>query len=271
MSRINRSTGFTLIEVVVIAPVLILTLGGFIVALVAMVSDTLASRDTNALLYEAQSTLDRIEQDVRLSRGYLTTTGTLPSPQGSDSNFTGTAAFNAASTNYLLLTTLSTNVNPLDPARKVVYYGGTGQPYGCGTLESYNTPFPTTVIYYLNGTSLYRRTFVPSYTLTAGQANTVCYSPWQQNSCSPGQTVSQCQTQDAKIMDNIKSMNFAYYASSTSASDLCTPVTAPAYTCPSGITGATTIGVTITTQKTSAGQQIGNTTTGRFTRLNIDS
>ena len=267
MLRINRpgaEAGFTLIEVVVIAPVLILTLGGFIVALVSMVGDTLANRDTNTMLYEAQSTLDRIEQDVRLSKGYLATTGTLPSPQGSDGTpaFTGTAAFTATSSNYLLLSTLSTNVNPLDPARKVVYYGGTGQPYGCGSLESYNTPFPTTVIYYLNGTALYRRTVVPSNTLTAGQANTVCYTPWQQNSCSPGYTnTTQCATQDAKVMDNVKSIGLAYYASQSSNTDLGAS-NAPA---------AITIGVTITTEKTTAGQLIGNSTTARFTRLNLDS
>lgn len=265
MSRINHPTttaGFTLIEVIVIAPILILTLGGFIVALVAMVGDTLATRDSNTMLYEAQSTLDRIEQDIRLSTTFLSTTGTLPSPQGSTApGINGTAAFIAAANNNLLLSTLSTNVNPLDPDRKVVYYGGTGQPYGCGNLESYNAPFPTKVIYYLNSGSLYRRTVIAPSTLTAGQANTVCYTPWQQNSCTPGTTGGVCQTQDADLMDNIKTIDLKYYASPTSTVDLG----------PSGAAGATTVAITITTEKTTSGQTIGNSTTARFTRLNVDN
>lgn len=265
MSRTNPQTaaGFTLIEVIVIAPILILTLGGFIIALVAMVSDTIASRDTNTLLYEAQSTLDRIEQDVRLSRGFATTTGALTSPQGSDGSpaYTGSAAFTATGSNHIILSTLSTTVNPLDSTRKIVYYADPSQPYPCGALESYNAPFITTVIYYLSGGSLYRRSIVPSFTTTTGQTNSVCYTPWQQNSCSPGVSGSQCQTQDAKVMDNVSSLALTYYSSPTSGTDLGA----------SNAAAATTIGVSITTQKTSAGQTIGNTTTGRFTRLNVDN
>lgn len=262
MSRINhprhhRRAGFTLVEVVVIAPILILTLGGFIVALVTMVGDTLANRDSNALVYDTQTALDRIEQDVRLSTTFLQTTGTLPSPQGSDANYTGTAAFTASSSNNLLLATLSTTTNPLDPTRQVVYFAN--QPNPCGTLQSYNTPLTTTVIYFVYNGALYRRTAIPSYTLTAGQATTVCATPWQQNSCSPGYSSAQCNTQDAKLMDNVSSLALAYYGSSSSTTDLG----------PANAAAATTVGVTITTQKVTAGQTLTNSSTSRITRLNV--
>lgn len=262
MSRINPSrhryrAGFTLVEIVVIAPILILVLGGFVVALVTMVGDTLASRDSNALVYDTQTTLDRIEQDVRTSTGFLSTTGTMTAPQGSDANYTGTAAFTSSSTNHLLLSTLSTTTNPLDPNRQVVYFAN--QPNPCGSLQSYNTPLTTTVIYYVYNGSLYRRTAVPSFTTTTGQPNTVCGSPWQQNSCSPGYTSTQCQTQDAKLMDNVSSVSLTYYGSPTCDTS-CTAV-AP--------TAATTVIVTINTAKTTAGQPLTNSATSRITRLNV--
>lgn len=264
MSQINHrsNSGFTLVEVVVIAPILILTLGGFIMALVVMVGDTLASRDTNALVYDTQVAMDRIEQDVRLSVGFLSTTGTLPSPQGTDGadNYNSTGAISASASDHLILSTLSTTSNPLAGERQVVYYGGPGQPYPCGANQSYNTPHKTTVIYFRQGNDLYRRTIVPSYTTTAGQSNTICATTvWQQNSCTPGYTnTTLCKTQDSKIMDNVTSLALAYHGS-PSATDNITASNAAA---------ATTVSITINTGKTTAGQPISNTATLRASRLN---
>lgn len=254
-------TGFTLIEVLVIAPILILTLGGFVYTLSTIVGDALVVRDTNTMIYDTQGALDRIEQDARLSTQFLTTSGTLPSPQGSDSNFAGTAAFTSSSSvtggaNALIMSTISTTANPLDPTRQGVYFAN--QPNPCDITQVYNTRLMTTVIYYINGGSLYRRTYVPPWTTTAGQSTTVCAAPWQQNSCSPGYTSTQCQTNDAKIMDNVSSLGVAYYSSAGSTSDLGA----------SGASNATTIGATINASKTTAGQSVTNTATIRATKLN---
>ena len=150
MSRTNlldrrASLGFTLVEVVVIAPILILTLGAFILALVSMVGDALTSRDTNMLVNDTQSSLTRIEQDVRLATGFQSTSGTLPSPQGRDLNYAGTSAFVAASNNHLIMSIPTTTLNPLDSKRAIVYYAN--QPNACGPQQSYNTPLSATVVY----------------------------------------------------------------------------------------------------------------------------
>lgn len=254
--------GFTLVEVMIIAPILILTIGGFVYTLSTIVADTLAVRDTNAMVYDTQGALDRIEQDARLSVQFLSTSGPLPSPQGSDGNFTGTAAFTSSSSfnggaNALIMSTLSTNLNPLDPTRQAVYFAN--QPNPCDVTQIYNAKLLTTVMYYINNGSLYRRTYVPTWTTTAG-ANQVCNAPWQQNSCSPGYTnVAQCQTSDAKIMDNVTSLSTAYYSTpSGSGGDLGA---AAANT-------ASTIEVTLASSKTAAGQPINNTASVRATKLN---
>ena len=260
MSRINlrsrtQSLGFTLVEVVVIAPILILTLGGFVLALVTMVGDTLASRDTNMLVHDTQTTLTRIEQDVRLATGFQSTSGTVPSPQGQDLTYTGTSAFVAASTNHLIMSVPTTTLNPLDSNRAIVYYAN--KPNPCGPQQAYNTPLSATVVYYLNGTTLFRRTIIPTYTLTSGP-NMVCAAPWQQNSCSPGYTSAQCQTQDIKLLDNVSSIDFSYYGDPTSTSSLGA----------SNAASATTVSVTINTSKTSGGQPIAHTANLRATRIN---
>lgn len=256
----RRSRGFTLIEILVISPILILTIGGFVYTLTTIVSDALAIRDNNTMVYDTQTALDRIEQDARLSTQFLTTSGVLPSPQGSDSNFTGTAAFTAGS-NVLIMSTLSTTINPLDPARQVVYYA---TPNPCDATQVYNAPLPTTVIYYVYNGSLYRRSYVPVWTTGSGP-NQVCASQvWQQDSCLPGYTAAQtaptgqCQTSDAKLLDNVQSLTTAYYSGAGSTSDLGA----------SGATGATTIGVTLSASKTTAGQTITNTATVRASKLN---
>ena len=247
--------GFTLIEVMIIAPILILTIGGFVYTLSTIVSDTLAVRDSNTMVYDTQGALDRIEQDARLSVQFLSTSGPLPSPQGSDAGFAGTAAFTAGS-NVLVMSTLSTNVNPLDPNRQAVYFAN--QPNPCDITQVYNAKLLTTVIYYVNNGSLYRRTYVPTWTTTAG-ANQVCNAPWQQDSCSPGYTnTAVCQTSDSKLMDNVASLSTAYYSTPSDTTDLTA----------AGAANATTINVTLTSSKSSGGQTIGNAASVRATKIN---
>jgi hypothetical protein len=246
----------------IIAPILILTIGGFVYTLSTIVADTLAIRDTNTMVYDTQGALDRIEQDARLSVQFLSTSGPLPSPQGSDSNFTGTAAFTSSSSfnggsNALIMSTLSTNLNPLDPTRQAVYFAN--QPNACDVTQIYNAKLLTTVIYYINNGSLYRRTYVPTWTTTAGP-NQVCNAPWQQDSCSPGYTnTTMCQTSDAKIIDNVTSLSTAFYSTPDgSGGDLGA----------AAATTASTINVTLATSKTTAGQPISNTASVRATKLN---
>ncbi len=249
-TKSRRTAGFTLVEILVISPILILTIGGFVYTLTTIVSDALAIRDTNTMVYETQTALDRIEQDARLSIQFPSSTGPLPSPQGSDNGFAGTAGFTAGQ-NVLIMSTLSTTINPLDPTRQVVYYSA---PNVCGSTQVYNPPLITTVIYYVNNGSLYRRTYLP--TPGAGQ---LCGSPWQQNSCSPGYTnTTQCQTSDAKLMDNVQSLSTAYYGNAASTTDLGYANAAT----------ATTIGATIVGNKTTAGQAVSNTATMRVSKIN---
>lgn len=251
----SKTDGFTLVEVLVIAPMVLLVIGGFIALMVGMVGDVLSTRDQNTMTYEVQNALDRIEQDIRLSTDFLATTGSLPSPQGSNNNFKGTAAF--ANNSSLILTGLATDKNPVASDRKLIYYAN--QPNACGDLEGYNKIFTTKIIYFINGGSLWRRTVVPPYnTTTPVSATTVCAAPWQQNSCSPGYGTGICQAKDVELIKNFDSLGIKYFPAPDSTDELGT----------SGAPNATTVEVTLTTKSKTAGRDVGASETLRATKLN---
>jgi hypothetical protein len=256
----RRNPGFTLVEMLVIAPIVILAIGGFIALMVTMVGDVLATRDQNTITYDAQNALNRIEQDTRLSVQFMSATNTLMTPQGSDNNFTGNAAFtNATPGNSLILSMLATDKNPTDSTRQLIYYAN--QPNACGATQSANQIFLTNVIYFVNNGSLWRRTILPQYnTNSTVDINTVCSVPWQQNSCSPGYATGlRCQTNDIEVMKNVSSIAVQYFSDPGSNTDLG----------PTGAANAMTIGVTINGATATGGRNITSSSNIRATRLNI--
>lgn len=250
------SKGFTLVEILIIAPVVIIVISGLIALMISIVGEVLTSRDQTNMTFETQDALDRIEQDTRLTTQFLTTSGTLFSPQGSDSNFTGTAAF--ASTNTLILGTLTTDKNPIDTTRQLIYYAG--QPNLCGAQQSYNRVFQAKVMYFIKSGSLWRRAALPNYNTNALlDDDTVCSAPWQQNSCSPGYNpVSRCQTNDSEVMRNVDSFSVKYFDTPKSTTDIG----------PAQALAATTIEVTLNGKKTTAGREFTTSGSVRATKLN---
>lgn len=261
--RNSTPAGFTLVEVLVIAPVVLIVIGVLVGMIIALVGSAMATSNRNAMVYNNQDALDRIEQDVRLSARILPSTGSsnLTTPQGSDTNFTGTAPFTASSS-VLVLDTVATTKNPADSTRQPVFYANTPNP--CGAQQSSNQLFLVRVVYFVSGGSLWRRTLVPVYNTntTSPNASTVCNAPWQRNTCSPGQTLAQCQTSDSEIATNVGSFNVKYLANSGSTIDLGS----------SGALSATALEVTINGQKSVSGRDITASSTVRATKINnIDS
>lgn len=261
-NRTQKSAGFTLIEILIIAPIVVIAISGFVALMVSLVGKVLVARDQGAMTYDTQNALNRIEEDVRLSAKFFTTTGTLPTPQGSNNNFTGTSAFTNTS-NTLILNALATDSNPRDSDRWLMYYDN--QPNPCGSTETSNRVFSIRIIYFIKNGSLWRRTYVPDWNLNTSSpdANTICtysssYYPWQKNSCSPGYSASRCKAEDEKVMDNITALSVQYFSDPKSTTDIGA---ANAET-------ATTINATITGSKTTAGNPITTSSSLRVTKLN---
>ncbi|HEU5121941.1 MAG TPA: fibronectin type III domain-containing protein [Candidatus Saccharimonadales bacterium] len=250
-----NAAGFTLIEVLIIAPIVIIAISGFIALIITMVGDVLATRDRNLMTFEIRDSLDRIEQDTRLSTQFLTTTVNIEAPQGKNDD---TTPFSNADS--LILGTLTTERNPVDSNRELVFYAK--QPNECNApnnLKYYNRPFIGKVIYFIKNGSLWRRSSLPPYnTNNPANDNTVCDTPWQLNSCSPGYVSSRCQTNDAQLMTNVESFNVKYYETPESTTELTA----------ANALNAGSIEVTLTGKKSIAGRSIAQSGSVRVNKLN---
>ena len=197
----TTNQGFTIVEMMIIAPIVILVIGIFITAIVNMTGDTLATRSANALSYNIQDALNRIEQDVKISGSFLATNNiNITAPQGYDDISSGFNNVSATNGTMLILNSYATNKNPLDPTQKKVYIG--------------DNPIMINIVYFVKNGTLWKRVLTPSnYTASDGT------TPWQQPSCAIGITGAQCKTQDTRLVDGIvnnSDFSISYYPNSTS-------------------------------------------------------
>lgn len=221
MSIKNRQLGFTLVEVAIVMPVVILVIGTLLSAILAMTNNVLVTRANNALIFSVQDALDRIEADVEVSGGYLATNNvTIASGQGSGStDDTGTATkFVNVDTNNnaIILNMYATDKNPKSSDRNIVKKeDSTNSCTNSTEMLMYN------IVYFIQDNSLWRRTVIPSdfSTITDG---TDCTKPWQLPSCQ-GLTETFCKAKDEKLVTGIDALAIEYYDSGsikiTDASD----------------------------------------------------
>lgn len=253
-----KQRGFTLVEVAIVAPILILVIMAFVATSLSMLNNALITSDRSKMTYDIQNALSTIEQDIRLSTQFLDNSRNLNQGQGRNENFTGNEAF--TSDKDLILNSLATLENPLDAERQLAYYAN--QPNICGDQKTNNRPFIYKSIYFVKDSTLYKRTIIPDYNLETGEnidENTLCDKPWQRNSCLQKDD-SICQTQDMKLLDHVKSFKVEYFNSpdSTTANE----------SNDSKATNAVAVKILITTEKTVAGETLTLNRSIRATKLN---
>lgn len=257
---ISKQSGFTLIEMLVIAPLVLIVLAGLISAMVAMIGDSIVANAKADTAYSVQDTLSQIERDTRVATSFMNEFSFFDSPQGRNG---GTAPFSYTSNNDLIFTQQATSASPYDDARQLIYYAD--RPAGCGDDLSGNRSLFNRTVYFLNtngdGTkSLWRRTIVSPWNRNATHdGDTVCSSPWQRNSCPTGSTVTNtpgatCQSIDQKMLDNVTSFVPTFYTSSGAVT------TDP--------TAALSVSISISVAQKVSGHPISQTSIVRATRLN---
>lgn len=244
----STQSGFTFVEMVVIAPLVILVVTGFIAIMINLTGDTMISSSRSKLTFDTQAALNRIEQDVRITAQFVTTTGTLPSPEGRDN---GTLAFTNGQSTLILQAYLTTS-NPSDyrQARSLVYTKRNASD-PCDTASKiYNRPSTGYIIYFVANNALWRRNVLVS--------EARCDTPWQRNSCNEA-FINQgaCSIRDEKILEDVSSLNFA-------TTYLTNPDTATS-TSPER---ASTLQLAITVQKRVAGATIDYQASLRATKIN---
>lgn len=219
-TKTTATAGFTLIEVLVVAPIVILMIGAFIVSVVTMTGTALRAQGNNDLIHNVQNALNMIEQDVRTSGAFLAQTN-IPLQPGQSLSGTGTTSFKnvAASERAIILSTAATTKSPFDPQKSLVYLKS--QPNACGSAQlSQNEILPVNIVYYIKDSTLWRRSVAPKDYDVLG-----CTLPWQLPSCTPSSTgvlPAFCKAQDIKLLEGISLADFKidYYAFADQANSL---------------------------------------------------
>jgi len=255
----RKSSGFSLVELLVISPLLILVVAVLIDFMISITGDALRSRERNTLVYSVQEALNQIDSDVRLSTDVVYSTGTLTSPLGSNNSFAGTSAFTSSS-NVLVLELRATDKSPLDPTREFRYYANSPNPCSGVVGAEYNESVLYKVVYFLDGTNLTKRTLVDfggrSVCSVGVDPNT--QRIYQHNSCKAQTNLSVCYTKDTILAQNITDIEFLYYTTRSSTSAVT----------PAPDMDFRSVRATITGQKDVAGSSIEQTSTIRSGRMN---
>lgn len=282
----KTSRGFTLVEILVVAPIIILSIGAFIALVVTLTGNTLASRGSSMMQYQIQDALDDIENDIRRSAGILAVndiplsasnrlgyvTDPYASSSGSVTNFTNIdRSQSGGSTAALVLKQFATSRNPAMAAdSSIKYLADTPNP--CTGDFKKNTPVYVNTIYFVSGNILWKRTLTYP---DLGSANYCQNGMWHRSSCSPGASATGCVIKDTKLVENINPADFSvrYFNAANSAAPNTQAVNQSASDAyrNSQLENITTAEVTIKSTRTIAGREVSKQGTIRATRLNSTS
>ncbi len=274
--HIHHSKGFTLVEMLIVAPIVILMIGIFVSAIVSMTGDVLATRASNSMAYNIQDALNRIQSDVILSGSFLATNNiSVVSPQGYNNN--DTTPFHNANVSgtvgqILVLNTYTTTANPSTSTRNLVYMSN--QPNACNSpLVSQNQPLMMNVVYFVKSNTLWRRVIAPANYTTSGCVSGSVGLPWQQPSCAVGTTGTICATKDERLVDGVQTFTINYYStpSSTTANTIAVDSSQSDSIRLAALQTTSTISATISATSTVAGRDISQTGTIRATSPNSNS
>lgn len=274
--------GFTLVEMLVIAPIVILAIGAFVTVVISMVGEVLTSRASNSLSYDVQDAMNRIEQDVKLSTTFLAqnnVTLVAGNAQGYDDNIANFTNVGGTSGTSLILNMLTTSGNPLSTSSAVVYLAN--QPASCVgsgadvyTSYSRNVPMTHNVVYFVKNGSLWRRTIMPSNYDTVS-ARCGAAAPWQQPSCAPSYSATFCKTEDIRLVDGVPAGGFfvRYYnaAESTVPDETASNSNDTVANRNTALQASPTVSVSVNATGTVAGRTIERSATLRATRLDINA
>jgi len=273
-----RQQGFTLIEMLVVAPIVILAIGAFLTVIISMTGEVIASRASNVLSYNVQDALNRIEQDVKLSATFLASNNVkidAGNAQGYNDDTTNFANVGSSGGPALILNMIATTGNPLSTTSGFVYLKD--KPNACATAQGVNTPLTYNVVYFIKDDVLWRRTLMPSnYTDT----NYRCADPWQQPSCSPTYMEAQtgpvfCKTNDVKLIEGVAASGFSlqYYsgAGNSTANGTANSTSASPEDRASALVSSTTLSVAINAKQNAGGREVERTASLRVSRLETNA
>lgn len=232
----TRNSGFTLVEVAIITPILILVAAGLITALILMVNNISGPNRQNILIRNQHKAISYIESDVVNSTGFLEN-NFMSDPQIGDYTFNdpNNNDYTSAQKIILLKHNLSqnySNTNETIPSFLNAPYPS-ATPCTTTTNTDENNTEPLVIIYYIKaeaggGKTLYRRTLTASRINASTDAlGPECATKLAVRSCQqvlpPG-----CMHQDLRITDagSLRDFDITYYTATDTATTTADPTAA---------------------------------------------
>lgn len=238
----RNQSGFTLVEVAIMAPIMILVVLGILTILIALVSSTTLPNARGVIMQDQQKAFDNIESDINNSTSLLSTPPT---------NFTDSASNDYASppanTTVLIIQMFNQIANPNDTTgtKSIPAFEGSSPCTNATSLEKNNIA-PIVIIYFVKDNSLYRRTLVDNSPATCG-------AKLAKQTC-----LSSCSSKDLQLVNSSSVTNFGVIYYSDAQNDIVT----------ADPTLAKSAKITITATLDAAGQTATYTAKIRVVRLN---
>lgn len=263
----SPSRGFTLVELLVVTPLVLLLIGSFIAVAVTLTGETLASRTQSSLLHSINDSLNRIRSEIRMSEGFLATNSfPVVSPQGSDE---ATEPFKNATTtsNALILSVLAMTDEPKSALAQPINL--LNEPLtSCSHPDiTTNKRLSVNIVYFVRDSTLWRRVVMPANYSSLG-----CGTPWRLPTCKPGYATSatQCKANDERLIEGVTPDNFIveYFSSSSAQTPLATASNGAANDAAraSELESSTNARITITAKQNAAGREIEESLSTRTNR-----
>jgi hypothetical protein len=196
--RNRNSEGFTLVELLVISPIILVTVMAGVTFLFNEYGRVLKQDGQLNLQLEAQDILFGLQDDLWYANQFAS---------DMNSNLSDTYApaggWKSNTTPPTLIVSLpALTTNQRNPNRQPVYINEStcSPPDGNGV----NSALYNNVIYFVNGTNLYKRT------LTAPSSLAVCNTPYDKQTCPAANATSTCHA-DVLLSDHIYSFAVTYY------------------------------------------------------------
>lgn len=248
-----RTGGFTLIELVMIIPPLMIFLALTISLLISMVTENSVSQAKASIAYDQHATLDNLTRDISGTIAFMQTKEAAfsdaygPNSTGASWSHIGTSYTNRV----IIAKTIATTASPYADNRSVVYINS----YGCNQNKlTSNPPLTTNTIYFVRNGTLYRRTLTNTSLATCGSAM------FQRQSCPPEASIANpCQAHDLTLLKGVTHFTVNYYDKDGAYLDV--------YTVPALMVDATTVDITIRTNQKISGEDIKYDTNIKISKL----
>lgn len=197
MSRQLHEQGFTLIEILIMSPIVMLTIVIIISFLFNQYGQLVQQGSQLNLNVEAQNITFSMQDDLFFANAYSSGINTYLT----DSN-QPTGGWKAATTPQTLIVSVpAETANRRSPSRQAVYINTEG----CdATVLTENSPLYNNVIYFVSGTNLYKRY------LTAPSTLSTCGTSYQKQTCPSNKVTSSCPA-DRLLTDKLQSFTVTYY------------------------------------------------------------